>query len=121
MSATKFPTLIKSTRRDGDAAVVAVMGEIDLHNSRDLREVLLEQLEDGTAKRLVINLSEVPYMDSSALAAMVESLQRISKTGGKVYLTNLQPRVRGLLEVARLNTIFVVVADEADALKPALS
>jgi anti-anti-sigma factor len=116
---TKFPTLIKSTRRDGNAAVVAVTGEVDLHNSRDLREVLLGQLEDSAVKKLVLNLADVPYMDSSALAAMVESLQRISKNGGKVYLTNLQPRVRGLLEVARLNTIFVVVADESDALKPA--
>ncbi len=119
MNAAKFPTLIKSTRRDGNAAVVVVMGEIDLHNSRDLREVLLGQLEDVAVKKLVLNLGEVPYMDSSALAAMVESLQRITKSGGKVYLSNLQPRVRGLLEVARLNTIFVVVADEADALKPA--
>jgi anti-anti-sigma regulatory factor len=39
------------------------------------------------------------------------------KSGGKVYLTNLQPRVKGLLEIARLDTIFVVVKDEQDALK----
>ena len=45
-------------------------------------------------------------MDSS-VAVLVETLQKVRKTGGKVYLTNLQPRVQGLIEIARLGTIFV--------------
>jgi anti-anti-sigma factor len=56
-------------------------------------------------------------MDSSAIAVLVEALQKLRKTGGKIYLTNLQPRVKGLIEIARLNTVFVCVTDEAEALK----
>jgi anti-sigma B factor antagonist len=77
---------------------------------------MLKHLGDGGTKRLILNLTEVPYMDSSAIAVFVEALQKLRKTGGKIYLTNLQPRVKGLLEIARLDTIFVVCADEAAAL-----
>ena len=48
-------------------------------------------------------------MDSSAIAVLVEALQKIRKTGGRIFLTNLQPRVKGLLEIARLGSIFVIV------------
>ena len=65
----------------------------------------------------MLNLAQVPYMDSSAIAVLVELLQKIRKNSGRVFLTNLQPRVKGLLEIARLGSIFGIVNDEADALK----
>lgn len=114
---TRPAALVPSVRREGDAVVVAVAGEVDLHNSPTLRNELLKQLADGTVRRLVLNLSAVPYVDSSAIAVFVEALQKLRKCGGKVYLTNLQPRVRGLLEIARLDKIFAVTADEVEALR----
>lgn len=98
------------------AVVASVRGEIDLHNSTDLRGVLLELLAKHEPKRLVLNLGQVPYMDSSAIAVLVEALQKIRKIGGRIFLTDLQPRVKGLLEIARLDSIFVIAKDEADAL-----
>jgi anti-anti-sigma factor len=109
-------TWITPSRRQGDAAVIAVTGEIDLHNSPELRTQVLHLLADSTVKRLVLNLSGVPYMDSSAIAVLVEALQKLRKIGGKIYLTDLQPRVKGLLEIARLNTIFIVAVSEEQAL-----
>lgn len=110
--------LIPSTRVDdaSGAAFVTVRGEIDLHNSPDLRGVLLELLERHKPKRLVLNLAQVPYMDSSAIAVLVEALQKMRKLGGRIFLTDLQPRVKGLLEIARLDSIFVVAQNEADAI-----
>jgi anti-sigma B factor antagonist len=108
--------LVPSARKDGDAVVVAARGEIDLNNSPDLRSELFMILTRHAPKRLVLNLAEVPYMDSSAVAVLVETLQKMRKAGGKVYLSNLQPRVQGLIEIARLGTIFVIVKDEAEAL-----
>ena len=116
MSEKKITDLIASARHEGDAAIVSIRGEIDLHNSPELRNHMLEHLGDGTIKRLILNLTEVPYMDSSAIAVFVEALQKLRKTGGKIFLTNLQPRVKGLLEIARLDTIFIVCADEQSAL-----
>src|SRR5262245_8003448 len=109
--------LIPAARKEGDAVVAAVRGEIDLHNSPDLRHALLDVLAAQKPTRLVLNLAQVPYMDSSAIAVLVEMLQKIRKSGGKICLTNLQPRVKGLLEIARLDSIFVLVKDEEEALK----
>src|SRR3954468_9632091 len=109
--------LLTSARQEGDAVIGVVRGEIDLHNSPDLRGALLDLLGRTQPKRLVLNLAQVPYMDSSAIAVLVETLQKLRKSGGKLYLTNLQPRVRGLLEIARLDSIFVLAADEQEALK----
>jgi anti-anti-sigma factor len=115
MSEKKITDLITSARHEGDIAVVAIRGEIDLHNSPDLRNHMLQHL-DGSIKRLILNLTDVPYMDSSAIAVFVEALQKLRKIGGKVYLTNLQPRVKGLLEIAKLDSIFIVCADEGAAI-----
>ena len=109
--------LVPNARKDGDAVLATVQGEIDLHNSPDLRGALLSILTETQPKKLILNLSGVPYMDSSAIAVFVESLQKLRKAGGKLYLTNLQPRVKGLLEIARLDSIFVICADENEAMK----
>lgn len=108
--------LVPSARREGDAVIASVRGEIDLHNSPEVRTAMLDVLLRPEPKKLILNLAQVPYMDSSAIAVLVEALQKLRRIGGRIYLTNLQPRVRGLLEIARLDTIFMVTADEAEAM-----
>ena len=108
--------LIPAARKVGDALVLALRGEIDLNSSPELRSEVLALMAKSTPKRIVFNLAGVPYMDSSALAVLVEAMQKMRKVGGKVHLTNLQPRVQGLIEIARLGTIFVIAKDEAEAL-----
>ena len=114
---TRGSDLISAARQEGEALILSVRGEIDLHNSPELRTELLELLARTNARRLVLDLGQVPYMDSSAIAVLVEALQKLRKTGGRVFLLNLQPRVKGLLEIARLVSIFTVVKDEQEALK----
>ena len=99
---------------DKPAVVAELEGEIDLHNSPALREAVMAAIEQHHPGKLVLGLQGVPYMDSSAIAVLVESLQRLRKDGGQVYLTDLHERVRGLLEIARLDTIFKLV-DDVDA------
>jgi anti-sigma B factor antagonist len=113
---THNPELVQRLRRQGDAVIASLVGEIDLHNSPQVRAALLETLNREKPKRLILNLAGVPYMDSSAIAVLVESLQKLRKTGGKIYLTNLQPRVKGLLEIARLDAIFIIAASEEEAM-----
>ena len=116
MSEHDTSKLVSEVREQGDAIIAALQGEIDLHSSPDLRGQLLRILENKKPKKLILNLTGVPYMDSSAIAVLVETLQRVRKHGGNVHLTNLQPRVKGLLEIARLETIFVVSNTEQDAI-----
>ena len=106
---------VSSAEQDGDAALFRLKGEIDLHSSPDLRTDILAALQNAETKKLILNLAEVPYVDSSAIAVMVEALQKLRKAGGKVCLTNLSVRVKGLLQIARLDSIFTVRETEAEA------
>jgi len=116
MSDLKMPSgLVTSVREEGEALVVCVSGEIDLSNSPKLRGALLALVARHSPRRLVLNLGRVPYMDSSAVAVLVEMLRKVPK-GGRVALTDLQPRVKGLLEIARLDSIFLIAGTEQDAL-----
>ncbi len=108
--------IVRDVRTQATAVLVAVHGEIDLHNSPELRGQLLRLLDSHKPKKLILNLNAVPYMDSSAIAVLVETLQKLRKVSGALYLTNLQPRVKGLLEIARLESIFVICDSEATAL-----
>lgn len=108
--------LLPQARQDGNAVLATVKGEIDLHNSPQLRAALLSIMNQASPNRLILNLADVPYMDSSAIAVFVETLQKLRKAGGKLCLTHLQPRVKGLLEIARLDSIFVICADENEAM-----
>ena len=108
--------MIPSATRDGDALVLCIRGEIDLHNSPELRTELLDLLGRQNPRRLILDLSRVPYIDSSTLAVFVEALQKMRKVGGRVFLAALQPRVQGLLEIARLSSIFVICRDTPDAM-----
>lgn len=107
-----------SWRKENAALVAVVRGEIDLHNSPKLRIRLLHLMEETTPGKLILNLAAVPYMDSSGVAVLVEMLRRLRKTQGAVILAGLQPRVRGILEIAQLTTVFPIVPDEAAALNP---
>ncbi len=108
--------VVCAARHEGQALILTIQGDIDLHNSPGLRTDLLDLLAKTKPTKLVLNLQGVQYMDSSAVAVLVEALQKLRKASGKVFLCGLQPRVKGLLEIARLDTIFVVVNAEADAL-----
>lgn len=107
--------LVPSVRQTGDTLVAAISGEVDLNNSPELRSAMLELLNRHKPARLVLNLASVPYMDSSAIAVLVELLRKLGKAN-RVVLTDLQPRVRGLLEIARLDSIFAIAANEQEAL-----
>jgi len=96
--------------------VAAVRGEIDLHNSSLIRTDLIATLQSHRPRKLILNLERVPYMDSSAIAILVEMLKEMRKLGGQLVLADLQPRVKGLLEIARLDAIFTICGTEAEAL-----
>jgi anti-anti-sigma factor len=109
--------IVPSARIDGDTLLVSVAGEIDLHNSAELRAALLAAINKHQPKKIILNLAQVPYMDSSAVAVLVEALQKLRKIGGKICLTDLQPRVKSLLEIARLDTVFILSKNEEEARK----
>ena len=101
--------------RVGDASVVHLKGEVDLNVSPTLRT----ELSDLTATKasvIVIEMSNVPYIDSSGVATLVECLQRVSRYKGSLRLCNLTNRARGVFEISRLDTVFSIFDTQEEAL-----
>jgi anti-sigma B factor antagonist len=87
--------------------VFAPEGALDLHNSPEMR-VALRALIDKKPKRLVVDLSKVPYVDSSGLAVLIGAMQSLEHEGGIFMLAETQPAVRLILESARLDQYFLL-------------
>jgi anti-sigma B factor antagonist len=100
----------------GTQVVVTPSGDVDLSCSRDLQTHLRKAME-GKPKGVVVNLAKVPYMDSSGVATLVEAMQIARKQGTKLVLCALQDKVRSIFEIARLDRVFTIAADEASAMK----
>ncbi len=107
---------VKNIRWNDNAAIVEVAGDIDLNRSGDFQNELLTVL-DRRPDRLIIDLSDVGYMDSSGVASLVKLLARAKKGGFTLALVGLQPRVRSVFEITRLDSVFNIYADEQEALE----
>ena len=108
-------TRVKEVRREGDAAIVAARGEIDLRHSPEFHRALIELCEERP-RLLVIHLGEVTYMDSSGVGTLVEIFRRTREYGGRMVLVAPTERVRGVFEITKLDQFFTIVESEADAL-----
>ncbi len=87
--------------------VLPLEGEIDLHVSPRVAESLATMIEQKPG-RLVVDLSQVSYIDSSGLAVLIEGMQNVEGYGGKFFLAGLQENVRPIFEIARLDQVFVI-------------
>ena len=93
-----------------DGVVMRPSGDIDLSKAPSFRTRIAEVFQEKHA-RVIIDLSEVPYMDSSGVATLVEGMQIASRSGSKFILSGLQERVRSIFEIARLDTVFTITRD----------
>jgi anti-sigma B factor antagonist len=94
------------------ASVVAFIGEVDLESSPAAREILLKCL--GKTGKVIVDLSEVSYIDSSGVASLVEALQAAKKNGSQFSLAAASEPTRRVLELARLDKVFTMY-DSVDA------
>jgi anti-sigma B factor antagonist len=104
------------TRREGDATIVAARGEVTVFSSPALRESLRKIAGDRPA-RLILDLTQTRYIDSSGVATLVEALQTLQRYNGKLVLAGMNQRVRGVFEIARLDGIFPMAPTVQEALK----
>ena len=106
-----------STRQNGDATIIDVVGDIDLYNSPEVRKVLLGALKEKRAPRVIINLKDVKYIDSSGVASLVEGLKVSRTLNSKFILYGLSAAAREVLELSRLIKVFEVYENEEQALR----
>ena len=106
-----------TTRQVGDVSVVDVAGRITLgEGSSALRDTLREMVGKNQ-KKILLNLGEVSYIDSSGIGELVSGFTSVTNQGGQLRLVNLTKRVRDLLQITKLYTVFEVHEDEAAAIR----
>ena len=106
-----------SPRQVGDVVVIDVSGRITLgEGSSNLREGIREMLSKGSRK-ILLNLGDVSYIDSSGIGELVSGFTTVTNQGGQLKLLNLTKRVRDLLQITKLYTVFDVHDDEAAAVR----
>ena len=88
-------------------ALVRVVGEVDLHTCPELRAALQRLTDEGNT-RTVLDMAEVPYVDSAALGVLVDAQRRLREKEGEIYLARVAPFVLRAFEITRLIRIFQV-------------
>ena len=104
------------TRTVNDATIVAPQGEIDLSRAPSLR-THLAAAQASRPRKLIVDLADVSYMDSSGVATLLEAMRTIQRSGGRLILCCLQDKVRSIIEITRLDTVFTIVKTADDGLK----
>ena len=106
-----------TTRQVGDVSVMDATGRITLgEGSSIFRETLRELVTKGQ-KKLLLNLADVSYIDSSGIGELVSGFTTVTNQGGQLKLLNLNKRVQDLLQITKLYTVFEVFDDEASAVR----
>ena len=101
------------SRNEGEFQVVSVSGEVDLSWSSDVREAILDAINGNPA--VLVELSDVNYIDSSGIAALVEGYQTAKVKSVQFGLLEISDAVRSVLELARLDQVFPIHADLGSA------
>ncbi len=110
-------TMKSSTRQIDGVTVVDLSGRITLgEGSVILRETVRDLLSKGN-KKILLNLGEVNYIDSSGIGELVSAFTTVRNQGGDLKLLNLTKKVHDLLQITKLYTVFDVKDDEAGAVK----
>jgi anti-sigma B factor antagonist len=106
-----------STRQVQGVTIVDLRGKIDFgEGSKRLRDKLGELVASGT-KKILLNMKEVGFVDSSGIGEMVRGHVQLSKIGGQLKLVNLSKHVTMLLQVTSLNKVFEIFDNELDGVK----
>ncbi len=106
-----------TSRQVGDVVVVDAAGRITLgEGASAFREKIRELVSEGQ-KKILLNLGEVSYIDSSGIGEMVSGFTTVTNNGGHLKLVGLSKRVKDLLQITKLYTVFEAFDDEADAVR----
>jgi anti-sigma B factor antagonist len=111
----KDPASSNTKPRQSRSNVVPLKGEIDLHVSPGVTAALNDVI-DKKPERLVVDLSDVSYIDSAGLAALIQAMQKVEAYGGKFMLAGLQETVRSIFEISRLDQEFQSFTDSEAAM-----
>lgn len=101
----------------GEVIVLDLKGKITLNEGDEVLKDKINSLLMQNKKHILLNLAEVPYIDSAGLGEIVRTYTTVSRQGGKLKLVNLTKRITDLLMITKLLTVFETYEVEQDAIK----
>jgi anti-sigma B factor antagonist len=104
-------------RAAGDVTVLDLKGRMTMGEGDELLKDKVNSLILQGRKKLVLNLADVPYVDSAGLGEIVRTYTTVTKQGGSLKLANLTTRITDLLSITKLLTVFDTYDSEADAVR----
>ncbi|MGH9844916.1 MAG: STAS domain-containing protein [Blastocatellia bacterium] len=104
-------------RKSGDVTILDVDGKILLGEGDVQLKRKIDELIDRKETRLLVNLANVPYMDSGGLGEIVRSYTTVKRASGELKLLNATKRISDLLTITKLITVFEIFEDESEAVK----
>jgi anti-sigma B factor antagonist len=104
-------------RAVGDVVVLDMKGKITLGQGDELLKDKVNSLVNQGHRKIVLNLADVPYIDSAGLGEIVRTYTTVSRQGGSLKLLNLTKRITDLLAITKLLTVFETFDVESDAVR----
>ena len=101
----------------GDVVVLDLKGKITLGEGDELLKDKVNSLVNQGHKKIVLNLADVPYIDSAGLGEVVRTYTTVSRQGGSLKLLNLTKRITDLLSITTLLTVFETFESENEAVR----
>lgn len=109
---------LHATYRDvGEVTVVDMGGRITLGDGSALLRKTIRQLVEDNRTRILINLADVDYIDSSGIGELVYAFTSVHNRQGELKLLHLTKKVKDLLQITKLYTVFDVYSDESVAVQ----
>lgn len=105
-----------SQRNNGQVTILDIHGEIDLYNTPEI-EMTTRKLIKESKTRILINLKEAPYIDSTGLGMLLNIQRELQKASGALKLTGFSPGLKKIFEMTKLVTKFEIFESEEDALR----
>lgn len=105
------------SRTVGAVSILEIIGRFEAYETAPVAEWLKQASEATSPPYILVNLSQVPFMDSAALASLVQGMKRCRQRGGDLYLCGLQQRVRIIFELTRLDKAFRIFPHEDEAIQ----
>jgi anti-sigma B factor antagonist len=104
-------------RKNGDVTVLDVDGKILLGEGDVQLKRKIDELIERQEQKLLLNLANVPYMDSGGLGEIVRSYTTVKRAGGELKLLGVTKRINDLLTITKLVTVFEIFDSEDEAVK----
>jgi anti-sigma B factor antagonist len=104
-------------RAVGDVIVLDLKGKITLGEGDELLKDKVNSLVNQGHRKIVLNLADVPYIDSAGLGEIVRTYTTVSRQGGSLKLLNLTKRITDLLSITKLLTVFETFESESEAVR----